>query len=82
MVTVKAPLLGIFYRAPEPGAEPFTKEGAQVQEDTVIGLMEVMKSYSSVEAGVRGTVVEVVAENGALVEYGQPLLRVEPVVGG
>jgi acetyl-CoA carboxylase biotin carboxyl carrier protein len=82
LVTVKAPLLGIFYSAPEPGADPFTKEGAQVEEDTVIGLMEVMKSYSSVVAGVRGTVVEVVAENAALVEYGQPLLLVEPVVGG
>lgn len=77
---VTAPLLGIFFRAPEPGAEPFTKVGAEVDEDTVIGLMEVMKTYSSVTAGVRGTVTEIVAEDGALIEYGQTLLLVEPAV--
>jgi len=73
---VVAPLLGTFYRAPKPGAPPFVEVGATVTEDTVVAIIEVMKLMNTVRAGVRGTVVEILPVDGALVEYGEPLLRV------
>jgi acetyl-CoA carboxylase biotin carboxyl carrier protein len=73
---VVAPLLGTFYRAPKPGAPAFVEVGAAVDEDTVIGIIEVMKLMNAVRAGVRGTVTAVLAQDGALVEYGERLLRV------
>ncbi len=75
-VVVPSPMLGTFYRAEAPGAAPFVDVGATVGPDTTVGIIEVMKMMNSVAAGVTGTIVEVCAENGALVEYGEPLLRV------
>ena len=75
---VPAPLLGTFYHAPKPGAAPFVKVGDTVTEDSVIGIIEVMKLMNQVTAGIAGTVTEIVAANGALVEHGQPLLRIQP----
>jgi acetyl-CoA carboxylase biotin carboxyl carrier protein len=75
---VSSPLLGIFYRAPKPGEAPFIEVGARVEEDTVIGIIEVMKLMNSVRAGVKGEVVEILAANAALVEYGETLIRVRP----
>ncbi len=80
LAEVASPLLGIFYRAPKPGEPPFVEVGSKVAEDTVIGIIEVMKLMNSVRAGVRGEVVEILAENGALVEYDEILLRVRPGV--
>jgi acetyl-CoA carboxylase biotin carboxyl carrier protein len=77
-VTIDAPMLGTFYAAQEPGAEPFVQVGARVEPDTVVCLIEVMKMMNSIQAGLSGTVVEVCAENAGLVEYGAPLFRVEP----
>jgi acetyl-CoA carboxylase biotin carboxyl carrier protein len=73
---VVAPMLGTFYRAPRPGEPPFVEQGSPVEADTIIGIIEVMKLMNTVRAGFRGTVVEIVARDGALVEYGEPLLRV------
>ena len=73
---VPAPLLGTFYRSPKPGAPPFVEVGAIVAEDTVVAIIEVMKLMNTVRAGVHGTVVEILPVDGALVEYGEPLLRV------
>jgi len=73
---VPSPLLGIFHRAPKPGEPPFIEVGSQVEDDTVIGIIEVMKLMNSVRAGVKGQVVQILAENGAAVEYGEILLRV------
>jgi acetyl-CoA carboxylase biotin carboxyl carrier protein len=78
LVPVTAPLLGTFYVAPEPGAPPFVQVGAAVTEDTTVGLIEVMKVFNSVRASVSGTVVQVVAQNGQFVEYGQTLFLVKP----
>ena len=69
-------MLGVFYRAPKPGEPPFVEVGAKVEEDTIIGIIEVMKLMNTVRAGVRGEVAEILAENGALVEFDQTLLRV------
>jgi acetyl-CoA carboxylase biotin carboxyl carrier protein len=73
---VTSPLLGTFYRAPKPGAPPFVEIGATVEEDTIVAIVEVMKLMNAVRAGVRGTVTEIRASDGALVEYGETLLRV------
>ncbi len=78
LAEVASPLLGIFYRAPKPGEPPFVEVGTQVEEDTVIGIIEVMKLMNSVRAGVKGEVAEILAENGALVEYGEIVMRVRP----
>ena len=73
---VPAPMLGTFYRAPKPGEPPFVEVGAPVEVDTIIGIIEVMKLMNTVRAGVRGIVAEIPARDGALVEYGETLLRV------
>ena len=78
LAEVISPLLGIFYRAPKPGEPPFVEVGSKVAEDTVIGIIEVMKLMNSVRAGATGEVVEILAENGALVEFDEVLLRVRP----
>jgi acetyl-CoA carboxylase biotin carboxyl carrier protein len=75
---IVAPMLGTFYRAPAPGATPFVDIGTRVDEETVVCLIEVMKMMNAVPAGVSGTIVEVCAENAAVVEYGAPLFHVEP----
>jgi acetyl-CoA carboxylase biotin carboxyl carrier protein len=76
VVDVPAPLLGVFYRAPKPGAEPFVEIGQRVEPDTVIAIIEVMKLMNSVRAGVAGEVVAIPAKNGVMVEYGETLVRV------
>jgi acetyl-CoA carboxylase biotin carboxyl carrier protein len=73
---VAAPLFGTFYRAPKPGAPPFVDVGTEVVDDTVVGIIEVMKLMNTVRAGVCGTVSEIMIADGALAEYGAPLLRV------
>ena len=75
---VPAPLLGTYYHAPKPGAAPFVAIGDRVTADTVIGIIEVMKLMNQVQAGIAGTVTEIVAPNGELVEHGQTLIRVQP----
>ena len=77
-LAIPAPMLGTFYRAEAPGASPFVDVGARVGPDTVVCLIEVMKMMNSIPAGVAGKIVEVCAQNGELVEYGEPLFKVEP----
>ncbi len=78
LVTIEAPMLGIFYAADGPGERPFVEVGSRVQEHTTVAIIEVMKMMNSVPAGVNGTVVEVCAENAAVVEEGAALFRVDP----
>jgi acetyl-CoA carboxylase biotin carboxyl carrier protein len=78
-LTIDAPMVGTFYRAESPGAEPFVEVGTEVQAGTVVCLIEVMKMMNSVQAGLAGTIVEICAENAQLVESGEQLFRVEPV---
>lgn len=77
-VTVTAPVVGIFYRSPEPGAPRFTEVGATVEEGGTVGLVEVMKMFNSVTAPVRGEVVEILVHNEEFVEFGQPLMTIRP----
>ncbi len=78
-VEVKAPMVGTFYRAPAPGAPPFVEVGSVVTEDDTVCILEVMKLMNSIRAGCRGRVVDICAENGALVEFGQTLMVIEPL---
>lgn len=78
LVEITAPVLGIFYVAPKPGEPPFVKLGSKVTEETMVGIIEVMKLMHTVRAGVKGEVVEILVKNGAAVEYGEVLMRVRP----
>lgn len=73
---VQAPVLGIFYPRPEPGQPPFVSIGSQVREDTTVALIEVMKTFNAIPAGVRGKVTDVCAQENELVEFGQVLFRI------
>jgi acetyl-CoA carboxylase biotin carboxyl carrier protein len=73
---VEAPMLGTFYRSEAPGEPPLVALGDHLEPDSVVCLIEVMKLMNHVQAGVSGTVVDVLAEDGALVEFGQPLFAV------
>ncbi len=76
LTPIKAPLLGIFYRAPKPGAPPFVEVGRRVEPGTVVGIVEVMKLMNSIHSEVAGEVVEILAADGAMVEFDQILLNV------
>ena len=78
LVAVTAPLVGTFYRSPSPGAPPFVEVGGVVEPDDTVCIVEVMKLMNAVRAGCRGRVAEICADNGALVEYGQALMRIDP----
>ena len=78
LVVVPAPMVGVFYRSPEPGAAPFVDVGVRVEEGATMGLVEVMKMFNGVTAPVSGEVVEVLAGNDEFVEFGQPLFRLRP----
>lgn len=67
-------MMGIFYTAPSPGSPPFAKEGDLVQVGQVVGLIEAMKVFNEITAPVSGTVQNVVAKSGELVQAGDPLL--------
>jgi len=77
-VDVVAPLLGRFYAQPEPGAAAFVSVGTEVTKDTTVGLIEVMKTFNAVRAGVDGVVTEICVQDTQLVEYGDVLVRVRP----
>jgi acetyl-CoA carboxylase biotin carboxyl carrier protein len=70
---VRSPMVGTFYAAPSPGAEPFVTVGQQVKVGDPLGVIEAMKMFNQIEAEVAGTVVAIVAENGEAVEFDQPL---------
>ncbi len=78
VVTVCAPMLGTFYSRPSPDQPPFVSEGTAVQADDTVGLVEVMKMFNSIKAGVSGTVRRIVAQSGKPVQQGQTLLLIEP----
>lgn len=78
LLTITSPIVGTFYRSSSPEADPFVAIGAKVTEDSVVCIIEAMKVFNEIPAKVNGTIREVLLENGAPVEYGQPLFRVEP----
>jgi acetyl-CoA carboxylase biotin carboxyl carrier protein len=74
---VLAPLVGTFYTAPEPGADPFVAEGDVVEAGQDIGIVEAMKIMNRISADVAGTVHRILVADGEMVEFGQPLLVID-----
>jgi acetyl-CoA carboxylase biotin carboxyl carrier protein len=77
-ILIQAPMLGTFYRSPKPGAPPFVAVGQMVTDDDVLCIIEVMKLFNTVKAGVRGRITKILAENGQMVEFQQPLFLIRP----
>lgn len=75
---IVAPLTGVFYRSPSPGAEPYVREGGQVNVGQVIGLIEAMKLFNEIKSDVTGTVKHVAVGDGDLVKAHQTLIEVDP----
>ncbi|MEC1668818.1 acetyl-CoA carboxylase biotin carboxyl carrier protein [Bacillus mojavensis] len=74
---IKSPMVGTFYASSSPEAGPYVTAGSKVNENTVVCIVEAMKLFNEIEAEVKGEIVEVLVENGQLVEYGQPLFLVK-----
>jgi acetyl-CoA carboxylase biotin carboxyl carrier protein len=75
---VKAPMVGTFYRCPEPGAPPFVDVGQRVNKEDTVCLIEVMKLFNTIEAGQDGVVIDILVEDGEPVQYGQSLIVIDP----
>jgi acetyl-CoA carboxylase biotin carboxyl carrier protein len=76
---IKSPIVGTFYRAPAPDADPYIQVGQVIQPGTVLCIIEAMKLMNEIESDVAGRVVKILVENGQPVEYNQPLFVIEPV---
>ncbi|AGF27104.1 acetyl-CoA carboxylase, biotin carboxyl carrier protein [Bacillus amyloliquefaciens] len=74
---ITSPMVGTFYASSSPEAGPYVNQGSKVSENTVVCIVEAMKLFNEIEAEVKGEIVEVLVENGQLVEYGQPLFLVK-----
>ncbi|UFJ42915.1 acetyl-CoA carboxylase biotin carboxyl carrier protein [Brevibacillus humidisoli] len=75
---ITAPMVGTFYRSPEPGKPSYVEPGDKVTANKVVCILEAMKLFNEIEAEVTGEIVKVLVEDGQLVEYGQPLFLVKP----
>lgn len=78
LTAIRAPMLGSFYRASSPGEPPFAEVGQQVKADDTVCLIEVMKLFNSIKAGIDGEVVQILVEDGQLVEYNEVLVLIRP----
>ena len=78
LVPIVAPMVGTFYRAPKPDAPAFIKEGDEVHIGQTVCILEAMKLFNEITSEVAGRIARVLVENGAPVEYGQPLFLVDP----
>jgi acetyl-CoA carboxylase biotin carboxyl carrier protein len=78
MIGIKSPMVGSFYRSPEPGAPPFVEVGSKVNPDSIVCIIEVMKLMNSLPAGINGTIAEILVSDGDPVEYGQVLVLIKP----
>ncbi|SHF59748.1 acetyl-CoA carboxylase biotin carboxyl carrier protein [Ornithinibacillus halophilus] len=74
---ITSPMVGTFYRAPNPESDPYVEVGSKVNNETIVCIVEAMKLFNEIEAETKGEITEVLVENGELVEYGQPLFRVK-----
>lgn len=74
---ITAPMVGTFYMAPNPESEPFVKKGENVTKDQPVCILEAMKLFNEIQSDVKGQIVEILVENGQLVEYGQPLFLIK-----
>jgi acetyl-CoA carboxylase biotin carboxyl carrier protein len=78
LIPIQSPMVGTFYRAPAPGADPYVKEGDMVHKGTVLCIIEAMKLMNEIEAEVKGRISKILVENAQPVEFGQTLFLLEP----
>ena len=78
MLVIKSPMVGTFYKASGPDSPPFVKVGDRIGPEKTVCIVEAMKVFNEIPAGVSGQVVAILVENGAPVEFGQPLIKVDP----
>lgn len=78
-LAIRAPMLGTFYRTPKPGAPPYVEVGSMVNEEDPVCIIEVMKLFNTVKAGVQGRIAQICAEQGQMVEFQQILFLVEKI---
>jgi len=78
LLEIKSPMVGTFYKSPEPGAEAYVKPGSRVAPGQVVCIIEAMKIMNEIESDVAGVIKELAVENGQPVEFGQVLYRVDP----
>jgi len=78
LLEVKSPMVGTFYRAPEPGAAPYVSEGTRIEKGQVVCIIEAMKIMNEIESEYAGIVREVLVSDAHPVEYGQVLFRIDP----
>ena len=78
LTPIKAEMVGTFYASPKPGEKPFVNVGSEVDEETEVCLIEAMKNYFAVKAGVSGTIARVLVQDGQTVQFDQPLFLVRP----
>jgi acetyl-CoA carboxylase biotin carboxyl carrier protein len=77
-VFIESPMVGTFYSSSAPDAPPFVNNGSHVRPDSIVCVIEAMKVFTDIPAGIAGTITEILVKNGQSVEYGQPLFRVDP----
>jgi len=80
-IEIVSPMVGTFYSSASPDTPEFVKKGDAVRNDTVVCIVEAMKLFNEIEAEVEGEIIEVLVQNGQLVEFGQPLFKVRPTGG-
>lgn len=78
MLLIKSPMVGTFYKASGPDALPFVKVGDRIGPEKTVCVIEAMKVFNEIPAGVSGQVVAILVDNGGAVEFGQPLIKVDP----
>jgi len=76
---IVSPMVGTFYRSPSPDSAAYVEPGQEVNEDTVVCIIEAMKVMNEIKAEAKGVIVEVLAQNGKPVEFGKPLFSIRPV---
>ncbi len=78
MLIITSPMVGTFYRSSNPESPPFAKVGDRIGPDKTVCIIEAMKVFNEIPAGVSGQIVAILVENGVAVEFGQPLIKIDP----
>ena len=79
VITVTSPIVGTFFRAPSPEADPFVETGSKVKKGQVLCIVEAMKLMNEIESEIDGVLIKILVDNGQPVEYGEPLFLIEPI---
>ncbi len=76
---IKSPMIGTFYRSPSPDSAPYVEVGTEVNQETIVCIIEAMKVMNEIKAEARGVITQIAVESGKPVEFGQPLFKIRPL---